>query len=166
MHFRMNIFRLVHCFIHIVAHAVLEERLICLKSVKISYLAKEKSSSRTAACRGSRQHFWQNDKIVAIRTMGFVILFPTLLWKECVLSYLLKMAKSRSVFVSLLKKSSYILRRSQKYDENLQTFLMLLSNHFFLRFLHILVALSEFMMFTKKSCPPPKKNRPNSTPIM
>ena len=59
---------------------LLEERLICLKSVKISYLAKEKSSSSlTAACRGSRQHFWQNDKIVAIRTMGFVILFPTLL---------------------------------------------------------------------------------------
>ena len=90
---------------------------------------KRKEYSRTAACRGSRQHFWQNDKIVAIRTMGFVILFPTLLWKECVLSYLLKMAKSRKVFASLLKKSSYILRRSKKYDENL--FLMLLTKYFF-----------------------------------
>ena len=92
-----------YCHISAYAAPLLEERLICLKSVKISYLAKEKSSSLTTACRGSRQHFWQNDKIVAIRTMGFVILFPTLLWKECVLSYLLKMAKSRKVFASLLK---------------------------------------------------------------
>ena len=92
-----------HCHISAYGAPLLEERLICLKSVKISYLAKEKSSSLTAACSVSRQHFWQNDKIVAIRTMGLVILFPTLLWKECVLSYLLKMAKSRKVFASLLK---------------------------------------------------------------